>query len=72
MSCEIHTTLDQRWHGISVMHYHGLSWMASKTNRKLKSIGNKGHSPRSCCQGDRKILIYMKKTYKTKIQEMQG
>jgi hypothetical protein len=23
------------------------------------------NSPKSCCQGDRKILVYMKKTYKT-------
>jgi hypothetical protein len=44
------------------MGCHGWQVKLIESSR-VKEI--EGNSPRSCCQGDRKILIYMKKTYKT-------
>jgi hypothetical protein len=45
-----------------IMGCHGWQVKLTKSSR-VKEI--ESNSPRSCCQGDRKILIYMKKTYKT-------
>jgi DNA-binding transcriptional regulator GbsR (MarR family) len=47
------------------MGCHGWQVKLIKSSR-VKEIKDMALVPRSCCQGDRKILVYMKKTYKTK------